>query len=53
MLVIDNSPENKGFIDKLSKRYDVDWVIISAYNFKINRIIEKNYKPITNDSVKL
>ena len=52
-MVIDNSPENKGFRDKLSKRYGIDRVIISAYNLKVNRVIEKDYKPIIYNLAKL
>ena len=50
---MNNSLKNEGFIDKLSKRYNIDRVIISAYNPKINRIIERDYKPITNSLAKL
>ena len=45
--------ENKGFIDKLSKRYGIDRVIISAYNPKINGVVERSYKPIINSLAKL
>ena len=50
---MDNDLENKGFIDELSKRYSIDRVIISAYNLKVNKVVEKNYKPITNSLAKL
>ena len=50
---MDNSLENKDFIDELSKRYDIDRIIISAYNFKVNGVIERGYKPITNSLAKL
>ena len=45
--------KNKDFIDKLSKRYGIDRIIISAYNLKINRIVERSYKPIINSLTKL
>ena len=50
---MDGGLKNKGFIDELSKRYNINRVIISAYNLKINKVIEKNYKPITNSLAKL
>ena len=31
----------------------MDRVIISAYNPKVNKIVEKGYKPITNSLAKL
>ena len=52
-LIIDNGLENKGFIDKLFKRYNIDRVIISAYNLKVNKVVEKSYKPIINSLAKL
>ena len=50
---MNNGLENKGFIDELFKRYDIDRVIISAYNLKINGVVEKDYKPIINSLAKL
>ena len=52
-LVIDGGLENKGFVDELFERYSMDRVVISAYNLKINGVIERGYKPITNNLVKL
>ena len=50
---MDNNLENKGFIDELFKRYGIDRIIISAYNFKINEVVERGYKPIINNLAKL
>ena len=50
---MDGGLENKGFIDEFSKRYNINRVIISAYNLKINGVIERGYKSIINNLIKL
>ena len=50
---MDSGPENKDFIDELFKRYGINRIITSAYNLKINKVVEKDYKPIINNLAKL
>ena len=45
-MIIDSGPKNKKLVKAFTKRYGIKRVVISTYNSKANRIIERGYKPI-------
>lgn len=50
---IDESSKNKNTVIVLNKRYRIKWVVIFAYHFSDNRIIEWDFKPIINTFSKI
>jgi hypothetical protein len=52
-LTVDGNPENKDVMEQLVIDYGIKRVVISAYNFKINGIIERGYSPIVNALAKI
>ena len=52
-LIVDNRVENKGLIKTFTKKYRIKRVVISAYNSKVNSIIERGYRLIKAALVKL
>jgi hypothetical protein len=50
---VDGSPENKDMMEQLVADYGIKRVVISAYNFKINGMIERGYPPIINALAKM
>ena len=51
--VSDGNPENKVWIIDLAKLYNIKHVMISAYNLRVNGMVEAGYKLIINTLSKL
>ncbi len=52
-LILDEKSENKGLIDNLTVKYSIKKIIISAYYFQINDIVERGHRVIINGLTKL
>ena len=52
-LLIDGGPENKSWLSVLTTKYKIKRTIISAYNSKGNRIVERGHQPIVNTLAKI
>ena len=52
-LIIDGGPENKGFVEALTKRVGIYRLRISAYNSKANGGIEGNHNDMRNALAKM
>ena len=52
-LIIDRGSENKDAVAKLTQRYKVKRVVVSAYHPQANGIIEYSHKPIVDALLKM
>jgi hypothetical protein len=52
-LTVDGGLENKDVVEQFVADYGIKRVVISAYNFKANGIIERDYLPIINIFAKM
>jgi hypothetical protein len=50
---VDENPKNKDVMEQLAADYGIKRVVISAYNFKTNGIIERSHLPIINTLAKM
>ena len=53
MLIIDRRSKNKDAVAKLTKRYRVKRVVVSAYHLQANVIIDRGHQPIVDTLLKL
>ena len=47
-MVIDEKSKNKDVVVELAEKYEVKKIVVFAYHFKSNRMIECDYKPIVD-----
>ena len=52
-LTVNGDPENKDVVEQLVADYGIKRVVISAYNFKANGMIERGHSPIVNAFAKM
>ena len=45
---MDGGPENKDWVEKLTKRYGIKRIMVSVYHPQANGMIEKKYRFIIN-----
>ena len=52
-LIIDEGLENKDVVAELAEKYEIKRLVVSAYHFQANGIIERDYKPIVMALLKM
>jgi hypothetical protein len=45
---VDGGPEDKGFTERLCKRYPIDRKVVSAYHSQANGLIERGHQPVVD-----
>jgi hypothetical protein len=50
---VDGNSKNKDMVEQLAVNYGIKRVVISAYNFKANGMIERSYSLIVNIFAKM
>jgi len=45
-LICDKESENKMWVKMLTKLYEIDWIVVSAYNSEANSMIKCEHKPL-------
>lgn len=52
-LVVDSGPENKGLAEVFAKKYRIQRIQISVYNSKVNGMIKRGHRSITDTLAKM
>ena len=52
-IVVDRGTENQGFVEELTRQYNIGKITISPYNPRANSQIERGHAPIINSLTKI
>ncbi len=52
-LICDREPENKMWVKMLTELYEIDQIVVSAYNSEANSMVKREHKPLINTLSKM